>query len=78
MNKSLVSLVLRAFLILQFLDKDGNKEGNVVGCLPKQYFYENAEALGGGEASAPRAAGRFSSAESRKVHQVVDPRSHDG
>lgn len=61
-----------------FLDKEGNEEGNVVGRLPKQYFQENVEALAHGEASIPhaRVVGQYSSAESRKVHQVVDPRSH--
>lgn len=61
-----------------FLDKDGNEEGNVVGRLPKQYFLENVDALASGEASIPhaRVVGQYSSTESRKVHQVVDPRSH--
>ncbi|XVF02879.1 hypothetical protein REPUB_Repub04eG0212900 [Reevesia pubescens] len=61
-----------------FLDKDGNEEGNVVGRLPRKYILENVEALARGEASVPhaRVVGQYSSAESRKVHQVVDPRSH--
>ncbi|KAL8130600.1 hypothetical protein V2J09_019755 [Rumex salicifolius] len=61
-----------------FLDKDGNEEGNVVGRLPKQYFLDNVNALARGEASIPhaRVVGQYSSAEFRKVHQVVDPRSH--
>ncbi|XP_022776446.1 thioredoxin-like protein HCF164, chloroplastic [Durio zibethinus] len=61
-----------------FLDKDGNEEGNVVGRLPRKYFLENVDALARGEASVPhaRVVGEYSSAESRKVHQVVDPRSH--
>ncbi|GAB4852343.1 hypothetical protein Ancab_016536 [Ancistrocladus abbreviatus] len=61
-----------------FLDKDGNEEGNVVGKLPRQYLVENVDALARGEASIPhaRVVGQYSSAESRKVHQVVDPRSH--
>ncbi|KAI8535466.1 hypothetical protein RHMOL_Rhmol10G0176500 [Rhododendron molle] len=61
-----------------FLDKKGNEEGNVVGRLPRQYFLENVDALARGEASIPhaRVVGQFSSAEARKVHQVVDPRSH--
>lgn len=61
-----------------FLDKDGNEEGNVVGRLPKQYFLENVAALANGEPTIPhsRVVGQYSSAESRKVHQVVDPRSH--
>lgn len=61
-----------------FLDKKGNEEGNVVGRLPRQYFLENVDALARGEASIPhaRAVGQFTSAEARKVHQVVDPRSH--
>ncbi|XVE85445.1 hypothetical protein DITRI_Ditri17bG0091700 [Diplodiscus trichospermus] len=61
-----------------FLDKDGNEEGNVVGRLPRNYFLENVDALARGEASVPhaRVVGQYSSAESRKVHQVVDPRSH--
>ncbi|GLT36096.1 hypothetical protein SLA2020_104990 [Shorea laevis] len=61
-----------------FLDKDGNEEGNVVGRFPKQYFLDNVDALARGEASVPhaRVVGQYSSAESRNVHQVVDPRSH--
>lgn len=61
-----------------FLDKNGNEEGNVVGRLPRQYFLENVEALARGETTVPhaRVVGQYSSAESRKVHQVVDPRSH--
>ncbi|EXB99569.1 Thioredoxin-like protein [Morus notabilis] len=61
-----------------FLDKDGNEEGNVVGRLPKKYLLENVDALSRGEASVPhaRVVGQYSSAEARKVHQVVDPRSH--
>ncbi|TYI93929.1 hypothetical protein E1A91_D02G169100v1 [Gossypium mustelinum] len=61
-----------------FLDKDGNEEGNVVGRLPRKYLQENMDALARGEASVPhaRVVGQYSSAESRKVHQVVDPRSH--
>lgn len=61
-----------------FLDRDGNEEGNVVGKLPRQYLLENVDALSRGEASIPhaRVVGQYSSAESRKVHQVVDPRSH--
>ncbi|XP_008792622.2 thioredoxin-like protein HCF164, chloroplastic [Phoenix dactylifera] len=61
-----------------FLDKDGNEEGNVVGRLPKQYILENVAALANGEPTVPhaRVVGQYSSAESRKVHQVVDPRNH--
>uniref|UniRef100_A0A2P2JR73 Thioredoxin-like protein HCF164, chloroplastic n=2 Tax=Rhizophora mucronata TaxID=61149 RepID=A0A2P2JR73_RHIMU len=61
-----------------FLDKDGNEEGNVVGRLPRKYFLENVDALARGEATIPhaRVVGQYSSAEARKVHQVVDPRSH--
>ncbi|XP_059641916.1 thioredoxin-like protein HCF164, chloroplastic isoform X2 [Cornus florida] len=61
-----------------FLDRNGNEEGNVVGRLPRQYLLENIEALAHGEASIPhaRVVGQYSSAEARKVHQVVDPRSH--
>lgn len=61
-----------------FLDRDGNEEGNVVGRLPRQYLLENVDALAHGEASIPhaRVVGQYSSAEARKVHQVVDPRSH--
>lgn len=61
-----------------FLDRNGNEEGNVVGRLPKQYLLENVEALARGEDSLPhtRVVGQYSSAETRKVHQVVDPRSH--
>ncbi|XP_027359693.1 thioredoxin-like protein HCF164, chloroplastic isoform X2 [Abrus precatorius] len=62
-----------------FLDKEGNEEGNVVGRLPRQFLLENVDALARGEASVPhaRVVGQYSSAEARKVHQVVDPRSHD-
>lgn len=61
-----------------FLDKGGNEEGNVVGRLPRQYLFKNVEALARGEASIPyaRVVGQYSSAESRNVHQVADPRSH--
>lgn len=61
-----------------FLDKNGNEEGNIVGRLPRQYFLENVDAIARGEASIPhaRVVGQYSSAEARKVHQVVDPRSH--
>ncbi|TKY70519.1 glycerol ether metabolic process [Spatholobus suberectus] len=61
-----------------FLDKQGNEEGNVVGRLPRQYLLENVDALARGEASVPhaRVVGQYSSAEARKLHQVVDPRSH--
>uniref|UniRef100_A0A2N9IDW6 Thioredoxin-like protein HCF164, chloroplastic n=1 Tax=Fagus sylvatica TaxID=28930 RepID=A0A2N9IDW6_FAGSY len=61
-----------------FLDKQGNEEGNVVGKLPRQYLLENVDALARGEASIPhaRVVGQFSSAEARKVHRIVDPRSH--
>ena len=61
-----------------FLDRNGNEEGNVVGRLPKQYLTENVDALARGEASIPhaRVLGQYSSAEARKVHQIVDPRSH--
>jgi len=61
-----------------FLDKEGNEEGNVVGRLPKQYFLDNVVALASGDPEIPhaRVVGQFSSAESRKVHQVADPRSH--
>ncbi|XP_073525902.1 uncharacterized protein [Phyllobates terribilis] len=61
-----------------FLDREGNEEGNVVGRLPKQFFLENVNALARGEASIPhaRVVGQYSSAANRKVHQVVDPRSH--
>lgn len=61
-----------------FLDRNGNEEGNVVGRLPRQYLTENVDALARGEASIPhaRVLGQYSSAEARKVHQIVDPRSH--
>lgn len=61
-----------------FLDKDGNEEGNVVGRIPRQYMLENVDALARGKSSVPhaRVVGQYSSAESRRVHQVVDPRSH--
>ncbi|KAK9228194.1 hypothetical protein WN944_021143 [Citrus x changshan-huyou] len=61
-----------------FLDREGNEEGNVVGRLPRQYLLENVDALARGKASIPHAriVGQYSSAENRKVHQVVDPRSH--
>ncbi|KAJ7952939.1 Thioredoxin [Quillaja saponaria] len=61
-----------------FLDRDGNEEGNVVGRLPQQYLVENVDALSRGESSIPhaRVVGQYSSTEARKVHQVVDPRSH--
>ncbi|KDO79397.1 hypothetical protein CISIN_1g024784mg [Citrus sinensis] len=61
-----------------FLDREGNEEGNVVGRLPRQYLLENVDALAHGKASIPHAriVGQYSSAENRKVHQVVDPRSH--
>ncbi|WVZ09332.1 hypothetical protein V8G54_013862 [Vigna mungo] len=61
-----------------FLDKEGNEEGNVVGRLPRQYLLENVDALARGQASVPhaRVVGQYSSAETRRVHQVVDPRSH--
>lgn len=61
-----------------FLDRDGNEEGNVVGKLPRQYLLENVDALACGKASIPhaRVMGQYSSAEARKVHQIVDPRSH--
>lgn len=61
-----------------FLDKEGNEEGNIVGRLPRQYFLENVDALSRGETVIPHASivGQYSSAESRKVHQVPDPRSH--
>ncbi|XP_021905082.1 thioredoxin-like protein HCF164, chloroplastic isoform X3 [Carica papaya] len=61
-----------------FLDKDGNEEGNVVGRFPRQYFLENVDALARGQLLIPhtRVLGQFSSAENRKVHQVVGPRSH--
>ncbi|XP_077235311.1 thioredoxin superfamily protein [Tasmannia lanceolata] len=61
-----------------FLDRNGNEEGNVVGRLPSKYLVENVDALAKGEASIPhaRVVGQYSSAETRKVHQVVDPRSH--
>lgn len=61
-----------------FLDKEGNEEGSVVGRLPKKYLVENVAALASGEPSIPhaRAVGQFSAAQARKVHQVVDPRSH--
>ncbi|CAN6459924.1 unnamed protein product [Victoria cruziana] len=61
-----------------FLDKEGNEEGNIVGRLPKQYLLENVDSLARGEESVPhaRVVGQYSSAQSRKVHQVVDPRSH--
>eukprot|EP00262_Sarcandra_glabra_P020007 TRINITY_DN7829_c0_g1_i1.p1 TRINITY_DN7829_c0_g1~~TRINITY_DN7829_c0_g1_i1.p1 ORF type:complete len:260 (+),score=48.74 TRINITY_DN7829_c0_g1_i1:61-840(+) len=61
-----------------FLDREGNEEGNVVGRLPKRYLLENVAALAKGEASIPhsRIVGQYSSAESRKVNRVVDPRSH--
>ncbi|XP_062010887.1 thioredoxin-like protein HCF164, chloroplastic [Rosa rugosa] len=61
-----------------FLDKEGNEEGNVTGRLPEKYLRENVDALSRGEASIPhaRVVGQYSSAENRKVHQVVDPRSH--
>ncbi|KAG2724624.1 hypothetical protein I3760_01G027400 [Carya illinoinensis] len=61
-----------------FLDRKGNEEGNVVGRLPGRYLLENVDALARGEESIPhaRVVGQYSSAESRKAHQVVDPRSH--
>lgn len=61
-----------------FLDREGNEEGNVVGRLPRQYLLENVDALARGKASIPHAriVGQYSSTENRKVHQVVDPRSH--
>lgn len=61
-----------------FLDKDGNEEGNVVGRLPRQFLLDNVDALARGEETVPhaRVVGQYSSAESRKVHQVSDPRSH--
>ncbi|KAM7520541.1 hypothetical protein LguiB_019503 [Lonicera macranthoides] len=61
-----------------FLDGKGNEEGNVVGKLPRQYLFENVDALAEGKASIPhaRVVGQYSSAEARKVHQVADPRSH--
>ncbi|PKA56809.1 Thioredoxin-like protein HCF164, chloroplastic [Apostasia shenzhenica] len=61
-----------------FLDGKGNEEGNIVGRLPKQYLLENVDALANGRTSVPhaRVIGRYSSAESRKVYQVPDPRSH--
>ncbi|KAK3015349.1 hypothetical protein RJ639_005621 [Escallonia herrerae] len=61
-----------------FLDGNGNEEGNVVGKLPRQYLLENVDALALRKAQIPhaRAVGQYTSAESRKVHQVVDPRSH--
>lgn len=61
-----------------FLDKEGNEEGNVVGRLPRQYLVENVNALATGKQSIPhaRAVGQYTSAESRKVHQVTDPLSH--
>lgn len=61
-----------------FLDRDGNEEGNIVGRLPRQFLLENVDALAHGEPSIPHAnvVGQFSSAESRKVKQVVDPRAH--
>lgn len=61
-----------------FLDKKGNEEGNVVGRLPRQYLVENVNALAAGKQSIPhaRAVGQYTSAESRKVHQVTDPLSH--
>ncbi|KAL2348444.1 hypothetical protein Fmac_002444 [Flemingia macrophylla] len=61
-----------------FLDREGNEEGNVVGRLPRQYLFDNVDALANGQASVPhaRVVGQYSSAEARKVHQVVDPRSH--
>uniref|UniRef100_A0A7C9CUU5 Thioredoxin domain-containing protein n=1 Tax=Opuntia streptacantha TaxID=393608 RepID=A0A7C9CUU5_OPUST len=61
-----------------FLDKEGNEEGNVVGKLPRQYLLENVDALARGEESIPhaRVVGQYSSADSRRVRQVVDPRSH--
>ncbi|XP_020700580.1 thioredoxin-like protein HCF164, chloroplastic [Dendrobium catenatum] len=61
-----------------FLDRNGNEEGNIVGRLPKKYLLENVEALAKGEPSVPHArmVGQYSSAESRKVYQVTDPRSH--
>ncbi|KAI9166107.1 hypothetical protein LWI28_026325 [Acer negundo] len=61
-----------------FLDREGNEEGNVVGRLPRKYLLENVDALARGEASVPhaRVVGQYTSAENRKVHQIVDPRSH--
>ncbi|XP_068654406.1 thioredoxin-like protein HCF164, chloroplastic [Aristolochia californica] len=61
-----------------FLDKDGNEEGNVVGRLPKKFLLENVVALANGEPSIPhsRIIGQYSNAEARKLHRVVDPRSH--
>lgn len=61
-----------------FLDGKGNEEGNVVGRLPRQYLLENVAALANGDSSIPyaRVVGEYTSAESRRVHQVADPRSH--
>ncbi|KAJ6806576.1 putative thioredoxin-like protein HCF164, chloroplastic [Iris pallida] len=61
-----------------FLDAKGNEEGNVVGRLPRKYLLENVDALANGDPSIPhaRVVGQYTSADSRKVHQVVDPRSH--
>ncbi|KAK4754097.1 hypothetical protein SAY87_002201 [Trapa incisa] len=61
-----------------FLDKEGNEEGNVVGRLPREYLLENVAALARGESSVPhaRVVGQYTSTEARRVHQVVDPRSH--
>ncbi|KAK4760864.1 hypothetical protein SAY87_005757 [Trapa incisa] len=61
-----------------FLDKEGNKEGSVVGRLPWQYLLENVAALASGEPTVPhaRVVGKYSGTEARRVHQIVDPRSH--
>lgn len=61
-----------------FLDKDGNEQGSVVGKLPRQFFFENVDALARGSDSIPHArlVGQYSNAEARRVHQVPDPRSH--
>lgn len=61
-----------------FLDRKGNEEGNIVGRLPRQYLLENVAALASGESSVPhtQVVGQYTSADSRKVHQVADPRSH--
>ncbi|KAK4772609.1 hypothetical protein SAY86_014384 [Trapa natans] len=61
-----------------FLDKEGNKEGSVVGRLPRQYLLENVAALASGEPTVPhaRVVGKYSGTEARRVHQIVDPRSH--
>lgn len=77
-EQELVEFGVEGISHFTFLDKDGNEEWNVVGRLSKQYFLEKVVALANGEPTIPhtRVMGQFSNAEARKVHQVIDPRSH--